>query len=269
MKRIILIILLLSSLLTLTSCSEEELEAIMEDMVKMAAIYKKAEMAGKLLCPTGRPYRVGGVFGGTCVDEDGMAQFIEIRMRGSESYSEKEFILTMKGQFLGQKKGCPQDKPYFKPGFLVFGGKCMTFEEYSKVMKIDIDKWEEHEIIKGQTRYVDSPEYCEKGFLYDTHTHNCVSTSQCNSANMYFDRNSGYCECNEGYRMTNGDVCEKEPTNKECEYDSDCGDNYCSGKYKKMKRCNTRTYTCWTETVDCTELFGEDSTCNPNGVVCT
>ncbi|MBT3465159.1 hypothetical protein HOD20_02515 [archaeon] len=267
--KLILVIFLVISLLFITSCKEGDLESMMEDLVKAAAIYKKAEMTGKVaFCPDDKPFRMGGLFGGVCVSKETFAKYIEVKLKGSTSYTDKEFITVTKAQFLAGKNNCPADKPYYAKGFLMFGGKCMSWEEFQKEKEISIEKWELNEEAKGQTRFIESPDFCEPGFLYDTHTEMCTSTDQCDQNHMFFDRVTGACLCEEGYDSVD-DECVLEPKNKECNYDNECGKPRCFGTYSKMMpRCNARTYKCYTETVNCQEDFGRDYICDKATVMC-
>ena len=102
--KLILVIFLVISLLFITSCKEGDLESMMEDLVKAAAIYKKAEMTGKVaFCPDDKPFRMGGLFGGVCVSKETFAKYIEVKLKGSTSYTDKEFITVTKAQFLAGK----------------------------------------------------------------------------------------------------------------------------------------------------------------------
>ncbi len=260
MKKILVFFLIL--VIFVSACTEEEMQEFKDNLVKTAYHYKKAEMSGKLLCPKERPFRIGGVFYGSCVDGEILGEYIELKLKGSTSYDEKTFLINTRAQFLGQKNNCPPDKPYYVKGFFLFGGKCISQAEFEKQKNVEVIEWEEHETDKD--RFVESS-MCDPGFLFDTHKDLCVSTSQCNDAHMFFNRWTGDCDCDEGYIMTD-EECVREITNRECEYDSDCGQPSCSGSYtKRMPRCNVRTYRCYTETVDCKEYFGSSATCR-NGL---
>ncbi|MFH0874910.1 MAG: hypothetical protein V1859_03160 [archaeon] len=240
---------------------------MVEDIMKAVKIYKEAELLGKFPpCPSERPYRVGGAVFGPCISEEDMKIYAQMRLQGSTPYEEKVFILKTKALILGNEKNCPAGKPYYHTKFLIFGGNCYTEKEFSQLNNLDIETWEEKE--EGKTRFIVSNEYCKDGFLYDTHKHLCVSTSQCDLPHTFFDTNTGNCACDEGYRMVEGEGCLAEQENKECKYDSDCGKSSCNGKNKIMPRCDARTYKCYTETVDCTENFGENAFCDSGTVLC-
>lgn len=257
MKKVFVIILLL---VLVSACDDFKLD--LEELVKAAKIYKEAELKAKFpACPPETPFRIGAVLVGPCVSMDEFEYYMKLRLSGSTSYSEMDFITTIKSQQIGQKKNCPPDKPYYVSKFLFFGGECLSQAEFEKKKEIEIDEWTQKEIEQEKHRYVESPIYCKDDFLYDTQEHRCISTDQCNDAYTYFNVDTGDCSCNEGYRMTN-DGCEKEIANKQCKYDSDCGKPTCSRTYyKTVHRCNARTYKCEQETIDCREDFGSGAIC--------
>jgi hypothetical protein len=189
-----------------------------------------------------------------------MQEYTDLKMAGSSSESEKDLVLVVKATYLGEKMKCPPEKPYYVHTFLLFG-KCITKAELSEKASGEIEQWTEIEKSQGKERFIAGSSFCQKGQLYDSHDEVCVDPKGCDAyPNMMFNMQNGNCDCQEGY--VKAEVgCSKEIASRECEYDSNCGDPSCSGTSKLMQRCDTRTYTCYTETVDCKEYFGQDATC--------
>jgi hypothetical protein len=236
-------------------------EDMIREIVKAVKIQKEAEMFGKFPpCPKERPYRIGGPVFGPCVDEGTLSEYIDLKLKGSSSDTEKDFILFTKATLFGQQMNCPKEKPYYINTFLFFG-KCITKAELQEKIKGEISQWEQQEQQQGKKRFIAGSSFCKEGMLYDSHNEVCIDPSSCSTyPNTIFNSKTGNCDCKEGYVMAE-EGCSPEITNRECEYDNECGTPSCSGYNKIMPRCDTRTYKCWSETVNCREYFGDKATC--------
>ncbi|MBU0756490.1 MAG: hypothetical protein KKF44_00365 [Nanoarchaeota archaeon] len=260
---------MLCSLLLLSSC--DSLEKMMEDLMVSIKITMTAKILGTWpMCPSDKPYKIGGL-GGVCVDAFGLADFVGIRLQGTIPEEEKAFLLIQRARLFGDKKNCPPDKPYFKRTFLTWGN-CLSQKEFDNELISQVDDWKKVEEERGRTRLLGNTQYCDKGHFYDTHTHECLDPTYCNEfKNAYFNKESGNCECKDGYGWGEDD-CDKIPETKECYYDNEChiskGKPKCSGTTKIIPRCNARTYTCWVESVECKESFGANAICDPAKVQC-
>ncbi|MBN1502307.1 hypothetical protein JW930_02080 [Candidatus Woesearchaeota archaeon] len=141
-------LLLITVLLVTTSC-EEIMQEIMEDV----KIKQNALLKGKIyLCPKDKPFRIGG-FGGVCVGSEIMTEYSE-KVRNDEDTD--NFIRTQKALQLGDKKDCPQDRPYYVKRNL-FSGDCLSAEDF---------KPEEVEV-KGCKYDSECPKFCEGNTLWE------------------------------------------------------------------------------------------------------
>jgi hypothetical protein len=275
MKKLILILAILILSTFFLGC-EIDTEKLMEAMVKSAKEQKKAEWYGWLArCPDDAPYRIGGLWGGTCTDKEGLSEYVSIRLRGTEPEAEKRLILAQRALLEGRENMCPKSLPYYTGR--VGPDACVSREEfYEHFIGEDVEAWEKEEEKAGKTRFLTDTSYCKAGFAYDTHLHLCVGMD-C-GANARFDLATGDCKCDKGYTMT-GDGClkaesckegyrltlngcEKEPSNKQCVYDSDCKSKgtYCSSSAIMVRYvCNARTYRCDPQRVECGEGYKCDS----------
>lgn len=155
-KRIILALILVSFLM-LSGCEE-----LIEEIVASAKVKAAAEAEGKMtFCPEERPYRVGGL-AGVCVDEDGLSEFIDLKLHGTDD-EQKAFVKTTKALQKGQDKECPEETPYYVTGFLFFGGKCVSKADFNQYLADGtLDKEDEEE------REEDKPEAEAKSCHYDS-----------------------------------------------------------------------------------------------------
>ncbi|MEA3429681.1 MAG: hypothetical protein U9R08_00240 [Nanoarchaeota archaeon] len=226
-------------------------EFAVEDLMVAIKEKKEAETKGTIaLCPDDKPYRIGGFFGGVCVDEASMNDYIDLKIKGTIAEDEKKFILTAKGLMLGKKKSCPKSTPYYVSSYL-FWGKCVTSQEFKAYLETDIKAWSDKEEAAGRTRFLADVEGCDKDEIYDAHTDSCVDIGYCNDlTGTFYNKKIGVCDCEEGYAMTRTG-CIRE-SQKECEYDNECTQTpRCSGNTLIRYVCNPQMFKCEPQEVDC------------------